>query len=144
MNPYRNLALACNIVYHRPQYNPSTDLFRIPIFNKAIKVNRRDSELYLGRGVAYFDDGAFEEAIDDLSEALRLDPNIGPAYSSRALAWLCLQEPDNSLRDLAKANSLDYDFVPAFFSEHKSVADFEQKYSIKVPENISDMLMGAG
>ena len=144
MNPYRNLALACNIVYHRPQYNPSADLYRIPIFNKAIRVSPRDSELYLGRGIAHFDDGAFEEAIDDFSEALRIDPNVGPAYSSRALAWLCLDEPDNSLSDLANANSLGYDFVSAFHSEHKSVADFEQKYSIKVPENISDMLAEAG
>ena len=74
LNPYRNLALACNIVYHRPQYNPSAVLYRIPIFNKAIRVNPRDSELYLGRGVAHFDDGTFEEAIDDFSEALRHRP----------------------------------------------------------------------
>ena len=142
LNPYRNLALACNIIHRRPRYNPSADLYRIPIFNKAIRVTPRDPELYLGRGVAYFDDGDFEQSIQDFSEAIHIDSEIGPAFSGRALAWLCLDAPVNSRYDLSEASDLGYDFVSAFRRDYTTIAEFEQKYSITVPEDIRSMLAG--
>ena len=50
------------------------------------------------------------------------------------------KEWDKAKSDLYEAKNKDMDIIGTFRSEHKSVADFEKQYIIKVPEGIKAML----
>src|SRR5229473_1554292 len=62
---------------------------------------------YGNRGASYYDKGAFDRAIADFSEAVKIDANVVPPYF--ALAY--------SRRGLASAEKKDYDQAIAYYSE---------------------------
>lgn len=45
----------------------------------------RDANLYLNRGIAYFNKSDYAKAVADYDEALRLDPKMSPALNNRCL-----------------------------------------------------------
>ena len=53
---------------------------------------------------------------------------------------LCEEDWDNAESDLERAKSLRFDIVSAFSGRFVSVAEFEQNYSVQLPDNIEAML----
>lgn len=47
-----------------------------------------DAEAYYNRGVDYYQNGEYDQAIADFSEAIRLDPTMAMAYSNRGAVYL--------------------------------------------------------
>jgi tetratricopeptide (TPR) repeat protein len=62
--------------------------------------------------------GDLDDALADLNEVLRLDPNLGEAYSERARVWEARREPALAVADLTKAiDLLDREQRPAAVGE---------------------------
>ena len=61
-------------------------------------------------------------------------------YSYRGIELLHLQEWGKSKSDLKIAKDMEEDIITLFCNLYSSVADFEQKYGVKLPEDIAIML----
>ncbi|MGD0279384.1 MAG: tetratricopeptide repeat protein [Smithella sp.] len=59
----------------------------IEYLNHALKLKQNDAELYNKRGLAYYDLGQYQRAIDDNTEAIRLRPYYFFAYNNRSVAY---------------------------------------------------------
>jgi len=82
----------------------------IASFTKVINSGRlQDSalaEVYRERGIHYADLGHFDKAIDDFSNAVRLNGNYATAYISRANAYAKLEKYNEAYSDFAIAQKL--------------------------------------
>ena len=111
-------------------------------FNKAIELKPDFAEAYYNRGIAYRIKGNFEQAIQDFNEAIELKPDYAKAYFNRGCTWLHLGEWEKAKADLTTAKNMGVDIVVMFRLQYGSVADFERKYDLELPEDIADMLTG--
>lgn len=109
-------------------------------FSKAIDLNPADAATYHLRGVAYRRKGDFEAVIEDYSTAIDLNPADADAYYNLGLAWLPLREWENARADLTIAKNMGVDIVDSFHNAYGSVADFEARYDVQVPEDIAALL----
>ena len=109
-------------------------------YNKAIRLNPRLAESYFNRGVAYCQKGKFDLAIGDYNKVTQMDPSFVRAYYCRAFVWLHLHEWEKAKSDLITTKGMGTDIVALFRNLHSSVADFEQKHNVKLPEDIAAML----
>ena len=80
------------------------------------RLRRRSSACLPSRAGAYKDRGGllvrmrqFDRAIEDLDEAIRLDPKRAAAYQNRGAAWNGLGRYEQAIEDLSKAIELDPD-----------------------------------
>lgn len=119
-------------------------------FNRAIELNPNSADIYNNRGVAYSKKGAMEavpsvefaivRAIKDFNSAIGLNPEFAQAYYNRGEAWLRLGEWEKAKSDLTVAKEKGMDIVTAFRTDYDSIADFEARNGVKLPENIAGML----
>ena len=107
---------------------------------EAIKRKSDYAEAYYFRGLTYISQGKLDQAIKDFTEAIKLKPTLADAYYPRGLAWLYLQKWQEARSDLTAAKDMGFDIVASFRRYDKSVADFEQRTGIKLPEDIAAML----
>ena len=107
---------------------------------KAVALKPNYAEAYYARALAYVGQGKYDHAIQDLTKAVELEPKLSGAYYTRALAWLYLQKWQEARSDLTTAKDMGFDIVASFRRYAKSIADFEQKIGIKLPEDIAAML----
>ena len=73
-----------------------------------------DAESHLEQGRAYYEDGSFEQAIDELDAAIRLDPEMAEAYSGRGSSYFGLGEYDRAIADFEEAIRLDPELEVAY------------------------------
>lgn len=59
--------------------------------------------LYSNRGAAWYDRGNNERALRDQDDAIRIDPNYGPAYSNRGNVYSSFGQLDRAIQDYSKA-----------------------------------------
>ena len=72
----------------------------------------QDAAAYYGnRGVYHLKLQQYQEALDDFSEAIRLDDRFAVAYGNRGACHFMLQQYDDALDDFSKATSLDPQFT---------------------------------
>src|SRR5258708_2996029 len=71
----------------------------ITMFTKVIQMSP-SKFAYYRRGLSYFHNGQYNEALSDLSEAIKFDGNYQDAHLIRALAFLDSQEYDKALTDI--------------------------------------------
>lgn len=69
----------------------------------------------VNRGIAYKLNGQLELAIEDYTEALKLAPDAGDIYTTRANAFLEMARLDAAISDANKALAFNPDYAPAFF-----------------------------
>jgi tetratricopeptide (TPR) repeat protein len=69
---------------------------------------------YLNRGNLYKANGAYDQAIADYDEAIRLDRKDVKAYNNRGLAWMMKGAFDRAIADLNQAIRLDPKYEDAF------------------------------
>ena len=62
---------------------------------------------YSSRGWALFNQGYYERALKDLTEALTLNPNAAPAHAYRGIAYFYKHDLDHAVADLKRALQLD-------------------------------------
>ena len=120
---------------HQGNYNRA-----IQDFNKVIELNSDHNRAYFNRGLAYRYQGNPQLAIQDFRRAIELAPSYSLAHYNCGLSSLCEQEWANAGLYLSNAQSLGFDMVSAFCDDYGSVADFEQKHGVPLPENIKTLL----
>ena len=83
--------------------------------------------------------GDLARALEDYDHALRIRPNQA-AYAYRGIALLRLSQWDEGRSDLLSARNMGMDIVSAFRADHGSVAAFEEKHNLKLPQDIADLV----
>ena len=109
-------------------------------FSNALKLSPEFTEVYVKRGLAYFRMSRFESAIQDYDKVLELKPKLTEVYAARGIIWLHIKEWKNAKLDLIFARNLKVDVIAEFHKIYESIADFEEKNDIQLPENIAAML----
>ena len=109
-------------------------------YGMSIKLDPNDAPSYCSRGNVYFQKGELDLAIKDYTTATELDPKLAPAYYNRGEAWLHLQEWDKAKSDLITARKMSMDIIASFRDDYKNVEAFEQRHSVKLPEDLALLL----
>ena len=114
-------------------------------YTSAITLKRDYAEAYYGRGIAYYDEGKFDRVICDFDKVIELKSDSGGAnrYCYRGFALLHKGEWDKAKADLTVAKDRGVDIIASFQNDYESVADFEKKNGVTVPEDIKEMLTPA-
>ncbi|MBA4349000.1 MAG: hypothetical protein C0415_03300 [Thermodesulfovibrio sp.] len=73
-----------------------------------------DAHAYNNRGLAYTKIGQHDKAIEDLTKAIALDPNLAAAYFNRGLAYYNQKQYERAIENFTKAIQLDPDDVHAY------------------------------
>lgn len=109
-------------------------------YNQTIQLDSGFADAYNNRGVAYAEKGEADRAIQDYNQAIRLKDDNILFYSNRSMALLQLQEWEKAKQDLTIVNNMGIDITALFQNSYSSVADFEQKHNVKLPEDLAVML----
>ena len=109
-------------------------------YDKAIEIQPDLAQAYCNRGLTYDHIGDYNRAIEDYDKAIEIQPDDAQAYSNRGEALLHLNEMEKAKADLITAKEMGADIVALFRIDYESVADFEQKTGIQLPEDIAAML----
>jgi len=72
-------------------------------YNTAFKIDPKDAQTYLNRGVAYSKKGLYDKAIEDYNTALKLDPKVKHIYTYRGFAYNMKGLYDKGREDFDKA-----------------------------------------
>jgi len=84
--------------------------YRFPNAPQVPSLQPQDPAFYYNRGLGRLDEFDYEKAIEDFTEAIRLNPRNAIYYNARALAWLC-RDPRNAQycsHDLARLDEESY------------------------------------
>jgi len=109
-------------------------------YNKTIQLTPDFAEVYNNRGYAYREKDEFERAVEDYNQAIQLKPDSVLFYNNRSIALLHLQEWEKAKSDFTIAKNMGVDIIALFQNSFSSVADFEQKHEVKIPEDIAALL----
>ncbi len=110
--------------------------------SKAIELEPELAEAYLNRGNNYNIKGEINSAIADYTKAIELE--FDDAYYNRGVAYAKEGDFENAIKDLDLVIQLMPDYaevIAAWFrNSFNSVANFEQKTGIQLPEDITALL----
>ena len=119
-------------------------------YTKAIELNPDHAEAYNNRGVAFSKQSELDSsprsnltvvsAIKNYNSAIGLNPELVPAFYNRGEAWLRLGEWEKAKSDLTVARDKGMDIITAFRTDYESIADFEGRNGVNLPEDIAEML----
>jgi tetratricopeptide (TPR) repeat protein/CHAT domain-containing protein len=109
-------------------------------FTKALQLDRRCAEAYIGRAQAHIGLDHADAALRDADEALGLDPRLVKAYLARALLLYARSEYDRAIADCTEAIKLDPKLASAYSGrgsahaakgEHdRAIADFTEAITL--------------
>jgi tetratricopeptide (TPR) repeat protein len=74
---------------------------------RGLRSNRDEVDVLMAQAAALMATDDAQEAIEDLSRAIALDPGIADAYYERGLAYALISETDKALADFNQACALD-------------------------------------
>lgn len=113
-------------------------------YERGIKANPKDPEIYLQRASAYYFQRKFKDAIRDLDQAIRLDDRNIPARTSRGTIYALIGQNDRAADDfdyLVKSNPNNVfvlnnrgNFLTGRRQFERAVADFDRAVQIE-PNN---------
>lgn len=66
-----------------------------------------DAQSYFVAGLSFAEQGRYQEAVAEYSEAIRLDPGNALAYNNRGLAYVRLGQYQRAIEDYAEAVRVD-------------------------------------
>ena len=140
-------AIELKPVYADAYYNRGTTYLQkgeldnaISDFTTAIELNPDDFGVYNNRGVAHRKKDEFDKAIQNFDKAIELNPDSAAAYYNRGVTWMHLRKWNKAKADLTVAKDSGMDIIASFQNDYESVADFEKKNGVTVPEAIKEML----
>lgn len=84
-------------------------------FDKAIKLDPKNSESYVFQGNCYYDKRKYARAIENYDKAIELKPNSAFFYNNRGSAYADLGKYDRAIIDYNKAIELDREFAMAHY-----------------------------
>ncbi|MFQ5737278.1 MAG: tetratricopeptide repeat protein, partial [Thermodesulfobacteriota bacterium] len=81
---------------------------------------------YTNRGIALGSSGRFEAAIEDLTEAVSIEPGMRMAWYNRALATSALGRYREAIADLTRAIEIDPGYAEAYHNRGVAHANLAQ------------------
>ena len=75
-------------------------------YDQAIKLNPRHSWAYRQKGQLYYDEGQFDLAVDNFTQAIQIEPSA-TNYKGRGAAYVALNEHAGAIADFNEALKLD-------------------------------------
>jgi len=84
------------------------------------------SVVYNNRGIAYYEKGDYDLAIQDLNEAIHLNPKDEKAYDGRGVAYKKKGDFDHAIRDFNEAIHLNPNFERAYNDRGAAYIDKEE------------------
>ena len=109
-------------------------------YDQTIRLNPESAAAYNNRGYAYRQKGEVETAIEDYDRAIQIKSDNVLFYNNRAIALLHLQEWERAKSDLTIARNMGVDIITLFHNAFSGIEDFEERYSVEMPEDIAGML----
>ena len=85
-------------------------------YTDKIRANEKDRWAWVCRGAAWSKKEEFDNAIKDLTEAIRLDPQAA-TDNDRGIAWRAKKDYDKAIEDYTEAIRLDPKHVVAFYNK---------------------------
>ncbi len=79
-----------------------------------LPASRAGAEEHNRRGRAFTQEHKYKEAVEELSEAIRLDSQFAQAYNARGYAYFLMHQYRQSLADLDEAIRLNPDYANAY------------------------------
>ena len=123
-------------------YYSNSDFDRaIKDFDTVIDMDPDDAKAYSNLGTAHLRKGEVDRAIQNHNTAIKLEPGFAGFYSNRGEAWLHRKEWEKARADLTVARDKGIGIITSFHKDYESVADFEQKNKVQLPEDIKAMLV---
>ena len=86
----------------------------IRFYTEAIRLNPNYANAFMNRGVAWYDRGDLEGALQDYEDAIRLAPDYAKAYFNRGIARGAKGDLEGALQDYEQAIRLTPDYAKAF------------------------------
>jgi hypothetical protein len=81
---------------------------------------------YVNRGVSYDALGQRQNAVNDYTKAIQLDPNYAAAYKNRGVSYANLSQRQNAIDDYTKAIQLDPNYAAAYNNRGVSYGNLGQ------------------
>lgn len=113
-------------------------------FTAVINLRPEHARAYFGCGLTYYEIGDYARAIENYSKAIEMNPHYTLAYNYRWLAFLHLRKWTQAKSDLITAKDKGKNVFGLFNHYYESVADFEARNNLKLPEDIVAMLTTNG
>ena len=85
------------------------------LFSHALQFTKNNFIVHDGLGIALFEEGKIEEAINHFSEAILANPNYSNAYLNRGIAYFKLGKYQRAIDDFNKAIQLRPDYAPLYY-----------------------------
>jgi tetratricopeptide (TPR) repeat protein len=83
-------------------------------YDRAITLNPRYADAYVGRGFAKYKLGERSSAVSDFSTAIALNPKSARAYQNRGTMYLEFKDWEYAIRDFDKAIEIDPNYAEAY------------------------------
>jgi tetratricopeptide (TPR) repeat protein len=120
-------------------------------FNRVISKNPRNLDAYINRGIAYYRQGKYDQAITNYTQAIGISKNIH-AYINRGIAYHRQSKYELAIADYNQALSISSNSVDAYINRgiayrrqgkyQLAIADFHQ--AISIDRNNSDAYYALG
>jgi tetratricopeptide (TPR) repeat protein len=111
------------------------------LYRRILQVERRHFDSLHLLGVIHFQRGEFSEAVRQIDDALKIDPNVADAHNNRGNALRRLKRPEQALEAYDRAVALKPDDAPTFnnrgtvFKElelfDEALADLDQAITLR-------------
>ena len=88
-------------------------------FNKALKINPDNAEIYINRGTCYAQQGNLAQALSDYNMSITLAPDGPQAFYDRAVLYYQLKKYDKAWDDISRAQGFGAEINPQFISALK-------------------------
>ena len=108
--------------------------------NKSIELDSGNASACNNRGNAYADKDDLDNAIKDYTKVTQLNPDYAQGYIRRAALWLYMKKWEKAKADFITAKNMGIDIIDALYNDYANAAEFEQKTSIQLPEDIAALL----
>ena len=109
-------------------------------FDRAIELEPDAPAPCFVRGTAHAYNGDYIQAIKDLDRVIQLSPDHSGAYHNRGVTRLLLADWEAARTDFEIAKSMGVDIASTFCDDFESVAEFEKRFGVAIPEDLATML----
>ncbi len=89
-------------------------------YSRAIALDTANYQYYFKRGTFSLLENKWQDALADLSESIRLNPNHANAYHNRAIAHYKLKQPDSACADWCTASKMGLEVSETYLKKNCS------------------------
>ena len=150
---YAVILIAGLLLFLQSSSTADTWMNELSLWNKVIGVNPEASyQAYLGRGEYYVTASNYTNAIDDFTNAIRLNKSENRSYYNRANAFLDLKQYEKAIRDYSQAILINHNDVNSYTNrgtayyetEQFSLAESDFRKALSINQDQYDLLNRLG